>query len=236
MGTGAHQAGQDGTGRQLIPQQGADRLHLGAWAALVVWVGAVVAEHLVEPRLNPLRHMVSEYARRSSGAAITVGLLAWALSLLLTAAWLRRRGRPGLRLPGAMAALLLLAAVGLGLAACFRTQTSVGVLAYGERWSFGGRLHDLGSGITSLAMLLAAACGLRAERGARRFVRTSGALLAFALAADVALLPVGAEAGGLRQRLLMAAACAWQALLLGRLRAGISEGASIQVPQTRWIR
>jgi hypothetical protein len=55
-------------------------------------------------------------------------------------------------------------------------------------------------------------CVASARSGA--FKRWTLAVVVFAVATDIGLLLVGASVGGIRQRLLVAAGCAWQASLV----------------------
>jgi hypothetical protein len=180
-----------------------------AVAALLGFVVVVAIEHAAERSLRPLEHMVSEYARTDTGWLMTLGFLLWALSLAATAFNLRG-------VSPILAALLLLAALAVLVVATFRTQTSVGELAYGDRFSPQGRLHDLGSGLATLALVAAALASIRL--GSRGLGRGIAVLLVVALCANFALLAVGPEVGGLRQRLLLLAVGVWQLTILLRRR------------------
>ncbi len=181
--------------------------------SLLGFVAIIVTEHLLDPSLDPLRHQVSEYANSDSGPLTTIGFLLWALSLLATG--LLVRPPQGER---RLVVLLLLAAAGVLLVAVFPTETSAGELPPGATLTAGGRLHDLGSGLTTLALLAAVAVAALSPRWDRAFRHRSAALAAAAIATSLALLLVGPEVGGLRQRLVLLAGCCWQLLLLAELR------------------
>lgn len=185
-----------------------------AGIGLVVFVGAAAAEHVLASSLDPASHMLSEYANHKTGPVMTAGFLAWAASLAATAiyAWIEERAR-------ALALLMGLAALGIVLVACFATQTSAGVLPPGTQWTTTGRLHDLGSGAASLALLAAAIVSTVAAWVPRSFRLRTTMLIALALTGSAALLTIGPEVGGLRQRLLVLVACGWQLLLLATLRS-----------------
>lgn len=175
--------------------------------ALLGFVMVVTIEHVAERSLGPLEHMVSEYARTDTVWVMTLGFLLWALSLAATAVVVRGAST-------ILASLLLVAAVAVVVVAMFRTQTSAGELAYGDRFSAQGRLHDAGSGLATLALLGAALVSITLVP--RGFGRTLAVMLIVALCANFALLAVGPDVGGLRQRLLLLAGCIWQAAILLR--------------------
>ena len=187
-----------------------------ALGGLAVFFAILVAEHLLNPSLDPLQHQVSEYARTDSGALMMAGFAAWSLSLAATAVLAGWRGdRP-------LATLLVSAAAGMLMTALFPTQTSAGELPAGNSLTLTGHLHDLGSGLTTVTLLGAAAwTSTRASR-ALRFA--SAALLLGALVVSVALLTVGPSVGGLRQRLLLLFGCAWQLAFLLSIPAGSNSG------------
>ena len=152
---------------------------------------------------------------------MTAGFLAWAASLLATAAivW---RAAPGRRHPRARVALTVLfviAAAGLALTACFATQTSAGVLPPGTARSTGGRIHDLASGAAMDALAVAVLVSIAALAQSTRFRVLAGALLAISVVATAVLLSIGDPVDGIRQRVLVAAGCAWQLALVLALTA-----------------
>jgi hypothetical protein len=114
---------------------------------------------------------------------------------------------------------VLVAAGGLLLAASFATQTSAGQLQPGVSLTTTGRLHDGGSGIATIALLVGVILSLRLpiSHALRQLVLT---VLAFAFIADLVLLLIGAGVAGARQRLLVALACGWQLLLAVLLARG----------------
>jgi hypothetical protein len=189
-------------------------LHRGERSLLAVFVLIVVLEHFLEPGLSPLRHQISEYANTRADWLIEIGFVSWALSLGLTSAYVDLHlERSALRLTLSLA--LGLAALGLLLTAAFHTQTSAGVLPRGVHLSASGRLHDWGSGITTLALAIGALSCVRLPGLSRRRQWSSGVLVAAALIANLALLAAGSSVGGLRQRILIAIGCLWQTLLVG---------------------
>lgn len=182
-------------------------------AGLTVFVGCAIAEHLLEPSLNPARHQLSEYANTSSGALMIGGLLAWALSLAATALCVRWDWGSDL-----LTGLLALGALGLAITACFATETIAGKLPPGKSLSTAGSLHNLGSGLATLALFSGALVTVITGMGGRSFRLQAAALTSIALAATVVLLVMGPEVGGLRQRVVVAAGCAWQLALLNAFR------------------
>jgi hypothetical protein len=120
----------------------------------LAFVAIVLLEHLLVPELAPARHTISEYANARPGGLMVCAFLAWAASLAVTAllVWRDRRKRPRSVARAVLIALLVIATLGLLVTACFRTQTSAGLLPPGTQRSVGGRLHDLGSGIAMLAL------------------------------------------------------------------------------------
>jgi hypothetical protein len=97
------------------------------------------------------------------------------------------------------------------------TQTIAGRLPPGLSLTLSGRLHDIGSGLTTVALLGAALLSLRAIHQRQSRQRTS-ALLIFAACCDIALLAVGSEVGGARERLLTLSGCLWQLIFLSAMR------------------
>lgn len=176
--------------------------------ALAGFVLILLAEHVLVSRLSPVTHQISEYANTGWGWLMTTGFVLWAASLALAAIDLRAT-----RLP---AIALVLAALGALLVAAFHTQTIAGRLPPGVRLSSDGRLHDIGGEILS-GGILAAALLVAAARVLPRTGQVGGLLIVgAAVIADVALLAAGDPAPGIRQRLLILAAVAWQALILLR--------------------
>jgi hypothetical protein len=190
----------------------------------------VAVEHVANPSLDPASHQISEYVHGQIGWLMTLGFVSWSISLAATAAlaWSFRSGGP-------VRAALIAASVGMLLTACFATQTSAGRLPPGVTLSTTGRLHDIGSGITGVALLLAAVLALRIKDEAlRRLSRLTVSLLVVVLPAAGVLLAVGSEVGGIRQRLLLIAGCAWQLMFIsatGRRREDeMSSPGQLQAP------
>jgi hypothetical protein len=200
---------------------------LAVLAATVVcsFLLIVLVEHLANPALDPATHQVSEYVHAQLGWLMTCGFVLWALSIVVTAVVVSdaAKGR-------ALAGALLIAAVGMGVTACFATQTSAGHLPPGVSHSTTGRLHDIGSGLASAALIAAVLLSLRL-RGRPTLRKVTMTLVAVAGPATVLLLVLGSEVAGIRQRLLILTACVWQvALLLSDYRPALAEPATDASP------
>lgn len=180
-----------------------------ARAGLAAFVISLAAAHALQPELSPLAHQVSEYANGPAGAVAVACFLAWAVSLAATGAAVGH-ATASRSLP----IMLWLAAAGMAMVACFPTQTVAGELPPGDHRTLTGQLHDVGSGTATIAILCAVLMSARAVAH-RRFRALAIGTALVALAIDLGLLAVGPEVGGLRQRLLVGAACLWQAVLLG---------------------
>jgi hypothetical protein len=187
---------------------------LAEWGVLLFLL-IVVFEHVVNPSLNPARHEISEYVHTPWGWLMVVGFVVWALSLLCTG--IVARDRYG---ADALCITLAVAAFGMAITACFATQTSAGRLPPGVSLSTSGRLHDIGSGLATVALFFAALLSLRLRAGSA-FLRVTVALLVLACSSDVVLLEVGGSVGGIRQRILVLVGCAWQ---LAMLTLGADDG------------
>jgi hypothetical protein len=183
-----------------------DRRWVARWGVLL-FLSVVVVEHVANPSLNPARHEISEYVNTPWGWLMTTGFVVWALSLLATVIFARSRYGAGI-----LCIALMLAALGMAITASFATQTSAGRLPPGVSLSTSGRLHDIGSGLTTLALLAAALLSLRVT--GPRLRRFTVGMLALACSSDVVLLAVGSGVGGIRQRLLVLIGCAWQLAFL----------------------
>lgn len=189
-----------------------------AVGALVGFVAAVAALHLLEPELAPDRHVISEYVNTEFGPLMTIGFSSWSLSLGLTALVVLESSAGSPRIRHVIAGLLALAATGLVLTACCPTEAVAGVVPEGHELTTVGRLHDVGSGLTTTALLAAvvtAGVGWHAGRPLRSL---SAGFAVTAITVQVVLLAVGPEVGGIRQRLLLLVACVWQAALLQMVR------------------
>lgn len=190
--------------------------HRAGLASLGLFVAITALQHALAPQLAPSRHEISEYVHAGTGWLMVIGFVAWSASLAIAAgvAWrdLGARQRPD-RALRVLTTLLVAAAAGMLVTACFSTQTSAGVLPPGVRLTARGRLHDLGSGVATLALLGAAvASALVIE--ARAFRRWVAVMLATSVASSAVLLAIGPAVGGVRQRVLVLLGCAWQASLL----------------------
>lgn len=178
-----------------------------AFAGLFIFA-AVLTEHAATPTLDPATHRISEYANGSLGWLMVVGFAAWAVSLAATAV-----SSQDIRKDIAVGVALFVASLGMLVTACFATQTSAGQLPPGESLTTSGRLHDLGSGVTTLALAFAVLLSLRPGEP-QRLRRLTLLLLLIAMPVVFVLYLVGEDVAGFRQRLLVAIACAWQLLLL----------------------
>ncbi|MET0602627.1 MAG: DUF998 domain-containing protein [Baekduia sp.] len=177
-----------------------------ARGALVVFVTLLIAEHAINSELSPGRHQISEYVHGDAGWTMTAAFVAWAVSLGATAVDVGRWSRVA-------GILISVAAAGMLVTAGWATQTSAGELPPGVSVTMAGRLHNLGSGAASAALL--AATIVSAAVGPTRWLRRAAiGLVSVAVASDLLLLVVGASVGGLRQRVLVLTAIAWQAVVL----------------------
>lgn len=187
-----------------------------AVAGLLSFGGIVALQHALQPDLSPRTHEVSEYVNGDPGWLMVVGFLAWSASLAASAALAAadRRRQRNVIVDRSRVVALGLAAVGMLVTACFATQTSAGKLPAGVRLALGGRLHDLGSGVATLALVAAAVASVVNGDGARVYRRRTAVVLMVALVSDVALLVAGPSVAGVRQRILLVCAGAWQLLAL----------------------
>ena len=179
---------------------------------------------------NPSRQQVSEYVHSSAGALMTVGFLAWSLSLValagLTFAAARSRGEWG-RLAPLQSCALLLAAAGIGLLACFPTDRGIEVAGAVTNATFTGHVHDAASALSTVSLLVAALAGALRRSSIRVLTL---ALVVTGIACSIALLTIGDPVPGIRQRVLLATGCLWQIAWLRGLRAGTaptSPGSSV---------
>jgi hypothetical protein len=73
-------------GSQAARTSGPPLLHaLSGLVALAGFVAAAVAEHVLNPHLDPATHEISEYAKPRTGWVMTVGFALWALSMVFLA-------------------------------------------------------------------------------------------------------------------------------------------------------
>ena len=190
-----------------------------ALVGLLGFVACLVAEHALAGNLSPARHEVSEYVHTETGAVMTVGLGLWAGSLAMSAAiaWRAWHSR-------VLASLLALGSFGIVLADCFATQTSAGALPPGTHLTTTGRLHDIGSGLATLALLTAATASATHPRSPRWLRARAAVLVGVAVVGSLVLLVIGPSVGGIRQRLVIACGLLWQLLLLKALERGDRTG------------
>jgi len=187
---------------------------VAAWG-VALFLLIVVFEHVVNPSLDPARQEISEYVRTPWGWLMVVGFAVWALSLLCTGIVARTRYGADV-----LCITLAVAALGMAITACFATQASAGRLPPGVSLSTSGRLHDIGSGLATVALFFSALLSLSLRAGSA-FRRLTVALLVLACSSDVVLLEVGGSVGGIRQRILVLVGCAWQ---LAMLTLGATDG------------
>jgi hypothetical protein len=183
-----------------------------AIAGLTLFLACLVCEHLLAPSLDPRQHEISEYVHTSDGWIMSLGFVAWAISLAATAVYAWRR-----QCSWMLAPLFGIASLGMVLTACFATQTSAGRLPPGITLTTTGGLHDVGSGLVSISLLAGAIVSASDSRLPLVFRRRTASLTLIALLGSAVLLIAGAAVGGIRQRLLLVVGCLWQLLLIDRL-------------------
>ena len=199
-------------GRLVRPPYGAS---LSVLVLAVACVGGVVVLHLRRPDLDPLRHVLSEYANGPFGVVMTAVFYAVGLACLALG-W---RLRTALRWRGATAAtptLLMAAGVGMFLAGAFE----VGLPGAPDR--IDETIHSLASIGAFVALVLAmalfaVACGHDPDWIAFRPTATALAVLAVATAA---LSPVadGTPWTGVDQRVLAGSVVLWLVLTARHVR------------------
>jgi Protein of unknown function (DUF998) len=192
---------------RLVAQTGGAAA-VAALLGLVGFVAAAVVESFLNPHLDPATHEISEYAKTPTGWVMTVGFTFWALSMMLLA-WAVVTARVRRAAVLVLAFLLLAAAAGVIVLSALDTQTSAGRLPVGVRLTTSGRLHDVGSGLTSIALWLAAICAALDNGLPGCLRRVSVAAATLAVVSDAGLLLIESSVGGVRQRLLIAIACVW---------------------------
>lgn len=167
-----------------------------ARGGLLTFVLLVALEHPLRGDLHAPDHFVSEYASGSTQLVAVTAFLAWGVALAATGVLARRH-----RLR-AVAALLLVAALGTVVAAAFTTQTVAGELPPGTVRTATGRLHDLGTLLIFAGLLGAALWGLRGLR-TRRYRRGLLAAAAVFLLAPAALVAADLDWPGIGQRAIV---------------------------------
>jgi hypothetical protein len=188
-------------------------------AGLLLFLAIVATQGMVA-NFDPSRQQVSEYVHSSAGALMTVGFLAWSLSLGalagLTIAAARSGGDWG-RLACLQSCALLLAAAGMGLLACFPTDRGIEVAGAVTNATFTGHIHDAASALSTASLLVAALAGASRRSGSTRALTL--AIVVTGIACSVALLAIGDPVPGIRQRVLLVTGCLWQIAWLLLLRA-----------------
>jgi len=186
-------------------------------ASLIVYASALVAVHVQTSFAGVRRHFVSEYANGSQGQVIQVGFAAWCSSLVLAAVAAANDCTASRTQRRVLAALLATAALGVAAIAAFKTETVAGALPPGETRGPGGRAHDYAGVVLQAALLAAVVVSLPMRWSSRTERRAVAVLVAAVLAAAAVLAVIGPSVAGIRQRVLIAAAVAWQALFLRRI-------------------
>lgn len=186
-----------------------------AAGTLTVFVTVVMAQHILVPSLDPWRTTVSEYANGPHSELMTVGFVSWTLAFAFSAvASHRLEGSLNRALAWAFGA----ACVGGLLVTLFHTQAVYARIPVGESLRATGRLHDAGAALIALAL----SAGLVRAVGARelpRKVRSVSAVMMAVVLCDYAiLLALGDPVPGLRQRIVIAVAVTWHALMLCHLK------------------
>lgn len=191
---------------------------IAARVLLVAFASCLLAAQIAAPARGPLEHMVSELVHGPAGPAAIVGFACWAVALALTAWLVAGSTRYGAEAVG-VAVLLGVAAIAVVVLTIFPTQTDAGKLPEHVTRTTAGRLHDAGSGVAEIALLVAALTTLvAARRRPERFGLLVAAILAVATLATILGLAIGDSVGGLRQRLVLLCALTWLWLLIGDAR------------------
>jgi hypothetical protein len=183
---------------------------LGLFIAIAVSLGL-----LVEPSYDPLRQGLSELVHSGAAPLAVLGFLAWAISLAALARLIAGpfaqldRPRPCL----IEAITLCVAAAALLLVAFFETDRGMNEPGVITMSTTTGRIHDLGSALVAASILIAITVDALRERDPRLALGVIGT----ALVSSTTLFVLGDPLPGLRQRCLVAAACAWQLAVLHRL-------------------
>jgi hypothetical protein len=190
-------------------------------ALIVGFVACAVGAQSADADREPLRHTISELVHGPAGWAMTTGFACWAAAMALGAwavlAAVAVRNRRSRAMDG-VALLLAVAACGVVVLTVFPTQTVAGELPRGTAWTTTGRLHDLGSLVTQVALVAAALTSVYAFRRGDRLVMPTLGLLTIAAVAFCAGLAIGPSVGGLRQRVVLVCGLVWLWLLLSEVR------------------
>jgi hypothetical protein len=183
---------------------------------LGLFVLAVAVQPLLEPSYDPLRQEISEFAHTGLGAIVLAGFLAWGTSLGLLAGLVVQAPSSASfhRAAQVESTVLGVAAFGLVLLTLFATDRGVEVAGAVTRHTVAGRLHDTGSALVTVSVLVAVV----ADAFRSRNTALASAVIAAAIASSAVLLACGDPLPGLRQRCLVACAVIWQAVVIDRLR------------------
>jgi hypothetical protein len=195
----------------------ASRLSRLAAALTLSFLALLGLEHAIAPSLEPADHMISEYANAHglAGVAGTVALFVWGASFAVTAAAAAVALGNDV-LARALVGCLAVAAVGLTVAALCPTQAVGGHVPAGVDLELTGRLHDLASGAAQLAIFASVVLGARVV-AARRFRTATVLVLVVAALVGLGVTALDSGARGLRQRGLIAVACAWELAFLAEV-------------------
>lgn len=197
-----------------IPERAAAWVTLIAAAAFAVSLATL---HLVEPEYDPTWRFVSEYALGRAGWLMTLAFVALAVTLLGAAVSILRHART---IPGRVGlAVIALAAIGLLIAAIFRTDPMTTPV---DAYSTSMRMHLLGASLdySPIGMLLAT-WGLSRTAGwrhlrARLFIAAGASTVL--MIGFTASLPFDGQFGpgvhtGLIGRLQLLSYLAWTSLI-----------------------
>lgn len=191
------------------------RLILAA-VALAIFVVIVATQSLLVPSYDSAHQEISEYVHSSAGGLMVIGFLAWALSWAVLAMLPPATDRDTLWIAGVQRAAFASTALGLIFVACFATDRGTIEPGVVVDSTTAGRIHDAASALVTLSIIVAALAG--ATLCGPRTKMASLLLVGMGLSADVIMLGIGDPAPGIRQRLLVAAACLWQVLWLAGQR------------------
>lgn len=187
----------------------AARLSIVSGVLFILLLGSL---HLLEPQFDPTWRFISEYALGRFGWLMHLAFLALAISLASTGIAIRSQIRTW---PGYIGlGLLGLAAIGILLAALFRTDPATNQAAA----TFSGKMHVLGASLdwTPVAVLLLS-FGLarnQAWRPIRKPLFTTAGITLIAMAAFMFVLPYDGKPGpgilaGLFGRFLLVSYFGW---------------------------
>jgi hypothetical protein len=175
---------------------------------LAGFTALVALEHVLRPELPPAERFISEYGRGWTQPVHVAAFAGWAVAGGGCAALAARVAKPAGARVLAVGAFAV-AAAGAALAAVFATQTVGGVLPADVARTPAGRLHDAGTLLILVGLLVAALASLPLIRTVRYRLTIAG--LAAALVAVVpVLIALGLDAPGLGQRGFVLVACAFQ--------------------------